>query len=190
MSKYGCAQHGSIAFSNVTIPINRSPDARFPKYIIYACINQYRAFRICVQHGWLSWRTGGLVLGLMSQAKQRSHVASYITTALCAGTFTCAAALIDVRLCINTSPPSRENPSCVLFNVSDTNAYCMCRMGNVNAKEAPIDRKTANKSKQRSNEFCNRKGFEAQVNNRENLTSGIGVHFFVDEYRGVSFWIQ
>ena len=91
---------------------------------------------------WLSWRTGGLVLGLMSQAKQRSHVASYITTALCAGTFTCAAALIDVRLCINTSPPSRENPSCVLFNVSDTNAYCVCRMGNVNAKEAPIDRKT------------------------------------------------
>ncbi|KOX80658.1 hypothetical protein WN51_01946 [Melipona quadrifasciata] len=109
---------------------------------------EYRAFRICVQHGWLSWRTGGLVLGLMSQAKQRSHVASYITTALCAGTFTCAAALIDVRLCINTSPPPRENPSCVLFNVSDTNAYCMCRMGNVNAKEAPIDRKTGR--------FCNR----------------------------------
>lgn len=63
-----------------------------------------------------------------------SHVASYITTALCAGTFTCAAALIDVRLCINSDPPSRENPSCVLFNVSDTNAHGTYRMGYVNVE--------------------------------------------------------
>lgn len=96
-----------------------------------------------VQRRYASWRTGGLVLGLMSQAKQLNRVASYITTALCAGTFTCAAALIDVRLCINIGASSRENLSCVLFNVSDTIAYTVrVAQATVNAKEDPIDRKT------------------------------------------------
>lgn len=76
----------------------------------------------------------------MSQAKQRGAMwRGYITRALCAGTFTCAAALIDVRLCINSDPPSRENPSCVLFNVSDTNAHGTYRMGYVNV-EGSYDR--------------------------------------------------
>ncbi|KYN10353.1 hypothetical protein ALC57_17540, partial [Trachymyrmex cornetzi] len=46
-------------------------------------------------------------LGLMCHAKRRTAMwRATLPTALCTSTFTCAAALIDARLCINT--PARE----------------------------------------------------------------------------------
>lgn len=130
--KYGDARTGVGHRSDMALEI----------FYKYQSVSR-QIFPIGVRQGGQVVGTGGLVLGLMSQAKQRSHVAGYITTALCAGTFTCAAALIDVRLCINTDPPSRENPSCVLFNVSDTNAARVhIGWATSTRRKHPIDRKT------------------------------------------------
>jgi len=46
-------------------------------------------------------------LGLMCHAKRRAAMwRATLPTVLCTSTFTCAAALIDARLCINTQPVS------------------------------------------------------------------------------------
>jgi len=46
-------------------------------------------------------------LGLMCHAKHRAAMwRTTLPTTLCTSTFTCAAALIDARLCINTQPVS------------------------------------------------------------------------------------
>lgn len=91
----------------------------------------------------VSWRDGWSGFRIDEPSKATwSHVASYITTALCAGTFTCAAALIDVRLCINSESRllvRTRHVFCSTFPIH-TRAHGTYRMGNVNVEGRWSDR--------------------------------------------------